>query len=200
MNRDLNNYLYLLNYKWLFSISFICLAFSAYPSVPSFSSPFSSFASSSAPLSSCPPLPPAPTNPKARPLSVGEPGSGLTRPTSLPSAPETGTGRVLSEASSHLPIQIPVTSVSPFIPSCSSLLFPASWQSEWRPPKSQAPLAQPAISPKFLHLSAKDPGKPAVPQKKQIEMPCNAPPLTQSTLLFSLTLPALPVCHSFPLI
>ncbi|XP_034080702.1 nascent polypeptide-associated complex subunit alpha, muscle-specific form-like isoform X2 [Gymnodraco acuticeps] len=112
----------------------------ACPSVPSFSSPFSSFASSSAPLSSCPPLPPpAPRNPKARPLSVGEPGSGLTRPTSLPSAPET-----------------------------------ASWQSEWRPPKSQAPLAQPAISPKFLHLSAKDPGKPAVPQKKPIETPSSA--------------------------
>ncbi|XP_033986723.1 uncharacterized protein ehbp1l1a isoform X2 [Trematomus bernacchii] len=114
----------------------------ACPSVPSFSSPFSSFASSSAPLSSCPPLPPlpplppAPRNPKARPLSVGEPGSGLTRPTSLPSAPET-----------------------------------ASWQSEWRPPKSQAPLAQPAISPKFLHLSANDPGKPAVLQKKPIETP-----------------------------
>ncbi|KAI9545750.1 hypothetical protein NQZ68_033882 [Dissostichus eleginoides] len=108
-------------------------------SVPSFSSPFSSFASSSAPLSSCPPLPPlppAPRNPKARPLSVGEPGSGLTRPTSLPSAPET-----------------------------------ASWQSEWRPPKSQAPLAQPAISPKFLHLSANDPGKPAVLQKNPIETP-----------------------------
>ncbi|XP_033961379.1 EH domain-binding protein 1 isoform X2 [Pseudochaenichthys georgianus] len=118
----------------------------ACPSVPSFSSPFSSFASSSAPLSSCPPLPPlpplppAPTNPRARPLSVGEPGSGLTRPTSLPSAPET-----------------------------------ASWQSEWRPPKSQAPLAQLAISPKFLHLSAKDPGKPAVPQKKPIETPSPAP-------------------------
>ncbi|XP_010787315.1 EH domain-binding protein 1-like isoform X3 [Notothenia coriiceps] len=114
----------------------------ACPSIPSFSSPFSSFASSSAPLSPCPPLPPlppAPRNPKARPFSVGEPGSGLTRPTSLPSAPET-----------------------------------ASWQSEWRPAKSQAPLAQPAISPKFLHLSAKDPGKPAVLQKKEIETPSSA--------------------------
>ncbi|XP_035531308.1 uncharacterized protein LOC118338169 isoform X3 [Morone saxatilis] len=107
-------------------------------SVPSFASVPSS-SSSSAPLSSFPPIPPPPPSrrqPKARLTSVGEPCSALTRPTSLPSAPET-----------------------------------ASWQSEWRPPKSQAPLAQPALSPKFLHLSANDPGQPAVLQKKQrIEM------------------------------
>ncbi|KAM6894491.1 uncharacterized protein ehbp1l1a isoform 9-T9 [Lycodopsis pacificus] len=108
--------------------------------VPSFSSPSSS--SSSAPLSSFPLIPPPPAasrQPKARFSSAGEPGSALTRPTSLPSAPET-----------------------------------ASWQSEWRPPKSQAPLAQPAYSPKFLHLSANDPGQPAVLQKKQIETPSSS--------------------------
>ncbi|XP_038586023.1 EH domain-binding protein 1-like protein 1 isoform X10 [Micropterus salmoides] len=108
-------------------------------SVPSFPSVPSS-ASSSAPLSSFPPIPPLPPAsrlPKARLTSVREPGSALTRPTSLPSAPDT-----------------------------------ASWQSEWRPPRSQAPLAQPALSPKSLHLSANDPGQPAVLQKKQrIEMP-----------------------------
>ncbi|XP_076580745.1 uncharacterized protein ehbp1l1a isoform X6 [Chaetodon auriga] len=106
---------------------------------PSFSSVSSSSSSSSAPLSSFPPIlpPPPPRQPKARLTSVGEPGSALTRPTSLPSAPET-----------------------------------ASWQSEWRPPKSQAPLAQPALSPKFLHPPANDPGQPAVLQKKQrIETP-----------------------------
>ncbi|XP_044041124.1 mucin-17 isoform X13 [Siniperca chuatsi] len=107
-------------------------------SVSSFYSvPSSSF---SAPLNSFPPIPPPPPasrQPKARLTSVVEPGSALTRPASLPSAPET-----------------------------------ASWQSEWRPPKSQAPLAQPALSPKFLHLSANDPGQPAVLQKKQrIDMP-----------------------------
>ncbi|XP_029311070.1 EH domain-binding protein 1-like protein 1 isoform X2 [Cottoperca gobio] len=116
-------------------------------SVPSFSS-VSSSSSSSAPLSSCPPIPPMPPasrQSKARLTSVGEPGSVLTRPTSLPSAPET-----------------------------------ASWQSEWRPPKSQAPLAQPAISPKFLHLS--DPGQPAVVQKKQIETPSSFSPHTGQSL------------------
>ncbi|XP_040887350.1 uncharacterized protein ehbp1l1a isoform X2 [Toxotes jaculatrix] len=98
----------------------------------------------SAPFSSVPPIPPppsAPRQPKTHPThSVGEPGSGLTRPTSLPSAPET-----------------------------------ASWQSEWRPPKSQAPLAQTTLSPKFLHLSANDPGQPAVLQRKQkLEMPSSS--------------------------
>ncbi|XP_044197161.1 uncharacterized protein ehbp1l1a isoform X10 [Thunnus albacares] len=109
-------------------------------SVPSFSS-FSS-SSSSAPVSSFPPLPSpsAPGQLKTRLTSVGEPGSALTRPTSLPSAPET-----------------------------------ASWLSEWRPPKSQAPLVQPALSPKFLHLSGDDPGQPAVLQKKQrIETPSSS--------------------------
>ncbi|XP_049425544.1 EH domain-binding protein 1-like protein 1 isoform X10 [Epinephelus fuscoguttatus] len=104
---------------------------------PSFSSVSSSSSSSSAPVSSfpsIPPPPPASRQPKARLTSVGETGSALTRPTSLPSAPET-----------------------------------ASWQSEWRPPKSQAPLAQPALSPKFLHPSANDPGQPAVLQRQQTE-------------------------------
>ncbi|XP_028284695.1 uncharacterized protein ehbp1l1a isoform X5 [Parambassis ranga] len=108
--------------------------------VPSY---FSVSSSSSPPFSSfpfIPPPPPAPRQTKARPTSVAEPGSSLTRPTSLPSAPET-----------------------------------ASWQTEWRPPKSQAPLAQPALSPKFLHLSANDPGQPAVLQKKQrVEIPSSA--------------------------
>ncbi|KAM8747164.1 uncharacterized protein ehbp1l1a isoform 4-T4 [Acanthopagrus schlegelii] len=107
------------------------------PRIPSFFSVSSS--TSSVPLSSFHsiPPPPAPRQPKARLTSVGEAGSVLTRPTSLPSAPET-----------------------------------VSWQSEWRPPKSQAPLAQPALSPKLLHLTANDPGQPTVLQKKQrIEMP-----------------------------
>ncbi|XP_036967841.1 uncharacterized protein ehbp1l1a isoform X2 [Acanthopagrus latus] len=107
------------------------------PRIPSFFSISSS--TSSIPLSSFHsiPPPPAPRQPKARLSSVGEAGSVLTRPTSLPSAPET-----------------------------------VSWQSEWRPPKSQAPLAQPALSPKLLHLTANDSGQPTVLQKKQrIEMP-----------------------------
>uniref|UniRef100_UPI0037E90D70 atrophin-1-like n=1 Tax=Semicossyphus pulcher TaxID=241346 RepID=UPI0037E90D70 len=102
--------------------------------------PSSSSSSSSAPLTSfpiIPPPPPALRPPRARLPSGGESGSALTRPTSLPSAPET-----------------------------------ASWQTEWRPPKSQAPLSQPALSPKFLHLSASDPAQPAVLQKRQrIETP-----------------------------
>ncbi|XP_074555262.1 EH domain-binding protein 1 isoform X4 [Halichoeres trimaculatus] len=125
-------------------------------SVPSSSSVSTS---SSAPLSSFPLLPPPPPalrQPKSRPLSVGESGSALTRPTSLPSAPET-----------------------------------ASWQSEWRPPKSQAPLAQPALSPKFLHLSASDPVQPAVLQKKQrLETSCEAPPPFTSSLPLSVAQPA----------
>lgn len=60
-------------------------------SVPSFSSASSSLA----PLSSfppVPPLPPATRQPEAHLTSVREPGLSLTRPTSLPSAPEPGTG------------------------------------------------------------------------------------------------------------
>ncbi|XP_068611716.1 EH domain-binding protein 1-like [Brachionichthys hirsutus] len=106
--------------------------------VPSFSASTSS--SSSHPLSTSPPIrppPPASRQAKAHLTSVGELSSALTRPTSLPSAPET-----------------------------------ASWQSEWRPPKTQAPLVQPSVSPKFLHLSASDPGQTEVLQKRQrIDMP-----------------------------
>ncbi|XP_032400295.1 EH domain-binding protein 1-like protein 1 isoform X11 [Etheostoma spectabile] len=101
-------------------------------SVPSFSS-VSASSSSSAPLGSFSSMPPPPP-PKSRLMSVGQPGSALTRPTSLPSAPET-----------------------------------ASWQSEWRPPKSQAPLAQPAHSPRFLHISA--PRQPAVLHKNPTDTP-----------------------------
>uniref|UniRef100_A0AAV2KPP4 Uncharacterized protein n=1 Tax=Knipowitschia caucasica TaxID=637954 RepID=A0AAV2KPP4_KNICA len=51
------------------------------------------------------------------PVSSADSGCALlTRPTSLPSAPES-----------------------------------APWQTEWMPPKTQAPLSQPALSPKFLH-------------------------------------------------
>lgn len=42
----------------------------------------------------------------------------------------------------------------------------ASWQNEWKLPKSQAPLAQPALSPKFLYLCTSDTGQLAVLQKK----------------------------------
>ncbi|KAF3697474.1 EH domain-binding protein 1 [Channa argus] len=56
-------------------------------------------------------------------------------------------------------------------PAYSDTSQTASWQSEWRPPKS---LAQPAFSPKSLQLSDYDGGQSAVQQKKQrIEMPCN---------------------------
>ncbi|XP_034425460.1 EH domain-binding protein 1-like protein 1 [Hippoglossus hippoglossus] len=115
-------------------------------SVPSVSSVSSS---SSAPPTSFPillPPPPVP-HPKSLPTSGGGLGSALTRPTSLPSAPET-----------------------------------APWQSEWRPPKCQAPLAQKDLSPKFLHLSANDPREPAVlPKKQRIEMPSSSSlPIDQS--------------------
>ncbi|XP_023201375.1 uncharacterized protein LOC102221070 isoform X4 [Xiphophorus maculatus] len=43
----------------------------------------------------------------------------------------------------------------------------ASWQTEWMPPKFQAPLAQPALSPKFLRLSASHPGDVLVLHKDQ---------------------------------
>ncbi|XP_034712565.1 EH domain-binding protein 1 isoform X11 [Etheostoma cragini] len=113
-------------------------------SVPSFSSLSPSF-SSSAPLGSFFSMPPPPL-PKSRLMSVGQPGSALTRPTSLPSAPET-----------------------------------ASWQSEWRPPKSQAPLAQPAHSPRFLHISA--PRQPAGLQKNPTDAPSLfSPPVTCQSL------------------
>ncbi|XP_036843640.1 uncharacterized protein LOC110531861 isoform X7 [Oncorhynchus mykiss] len=108
-------------------------------SVPSFSS--SSFSSTT--IGTSPPTSqplPVPCRPKAYITSLAEPGSALTRPTSLPSAPET-----------------------------------VPWQSEWRPPKSQAPLAQPALSPKFLHPSPPDPVEPVTLEqtKRTMETPCN---------------------------
>ncbi|KAM8880643.1 EH domain-binding protein 1 isoform 5-T5 [Synchiropus picturatus] len=49
----------------------------------------------------------------------------------------------------------------------------ASWQSEWRPPKCPAPLSQPALSPKSLHLSGS--GQHDVLQKRQrIETPSSS--------------------------
>ncbi|XP_061525337.1 EH domain-binding protein 1-like protein 1 isoform X14 [Phycodurus eques] len=91
--------------------------------------------SQTAPLSACPPFPLRPTAPR-KPQVV----ETLTRPTSLPSAPET-----------------------------------ASWQTEWRPPKCQVPLAQPALSPEFLHPSVDDPGRPAVaPKRQRIDMPSSS--------------------------
>ncbi|XP_031648049.1 EH domain-binding protein 1-like protein 1 isoform X6 [Oncorhynchus kisutch] len=108
-------------------------------SVPSFSS--SSFSSTT--IGTSPPTSqplPVPCRPKAYITSLAEPGSALTRPTSLPSAPET-----------------------------------VPWQSEWRPPKSQAPLAQPALSPKFLHPSPPDPVEPVTLEQTKwtMETPCN---------------------------
>ncbi|XP_077355185.1 EH domain-binding protein 1-like protein 1 isoform X4 [Festucalex cinctus] len=51
----------------------------------------------------------------------------------------------------------------------------ASWQSEWRPPKCQAPLAQPVLSPKFLLPSADDPGQPPVAYKRQrVDIPSSS--------------------------
>ncbi|XP_030579057.1 uncharacterized protein ehbp1l1a isoform X2 [Archocentrus centrarchus] len=63
----------------------------------------------------------------------------------------------------------------------------APWQTEWRPPKSQVPLAQPAYSPTSVRHSVRDPGQAAVLQKKQrIEMPSSssllaAQPLDQNS-------------------
>ena len=99
----------------------------------------------------------------------------------------------LPDASSCLSIYtlvtIPLLVFLPLSLLSLSSFFPVSWQSEWRPPKSQAPLAQPALSPKLLHLTANDSGQPTVLQKKQrIEMPCNtALPLTQLKLDTPLT-------------
>ncbi|XP_047435573.1 EH domain-binding protein 1-like protein 1 [Mugil cephalus] len=79
----------------------------------------------------------------------------------------------------------PLTPVpTPLAQSGSALMRPtslpsapetASWQTEWRPPKSQAPLAQPDLSPEFLYLPAEDAEQPAVQQKKQrIETPSSS--------------------------
>ncbi|XP_068164841.1 EH domain-binding protein 1-like protein 1 [Antennarius striatus] len=110
-----------------------------------------SFSASSSSSSTVPPmLPPSPASrePKAHPPAGGALSSALTRPTSLPSAPET-----------------------------------ASWQSEWRPPPSQAPLVQASLSPKFLRLSARDPGQTEVLQKRQrIDMPSSSSLCTGQSL------------------
>ncbi|XP_024290679.1 EH domain-binding protein 1-like protein 1 isoform X7 [Oncorhynchus tshawytscha] len=114
-------------------------------SVPSFSS--SSFSSTT--IGTSPPTSqplPVPCRPKAYITSLAEPGSALTRPTSLPSAPET-----------------------------------VPWQSEWRPPKSQAPLAQPALSPKFLHPSPPDPVEPVTLEQTKRTMETPFPPAVLQT-------------------
>ncbi|XP_036843636.1 uncharacterized protein LOC110531861 isoform X3 [Oncorhynchus mykiss] len=114
-------------------------------SVPSFSS--SSFSSTT--IGTSPPTSqplPVPCRPKAYITSLAEPGSALTRPTSLPSAPET-----------------------------------VPWQSEWRPPKSQAPLAQPALSPKFLHPSPPDPVEPVTLEQTKRTMETPFPPAALQT-------------------
>ncbi|KAM9400903.1 EH domain-binding protein 1-like protein 1 isoform 8-T8 [Salvelinus alpinus] len=114
-------------------------------SVPSFSSSsFSSTTFGTSPPTSQPL--PVPCRPKAYITSLAEPGSALTRPTSLPSAPET-----------------------------------VPWQSEWRPPKSQAPLAQPALSPKFLHLSPPDPVEPVPLEQTKWSMETPFPPAVLQT-------------------
>ncbi|XP_052353071.1 uncharacterized protein LOC118369143 isoform X8 [Oncorhynchus keta] len=114
-------------------------------SVPSFSS--SSFSSTT--IGTSPPTSqplPVPCRPKAYITSLAEPGSALTRPTSLPSAPET-----------------------------------VPWQSEWRPPKSQAPLAQPALSPKFLRPSPPDPVEPVTLEQTKRTMETPFPPAALQT-------------------
>ncbi|CAI5677502.1 unnamed protein product [Oreochromis niloticus] len=59
----------------------------------------------------------------------------------------------------------------------------ASWQTEWRPPKSQVPLAQLAHSPTSLHPFVSDPGQAALLQKKQrLEMPSSSSPPTAQPL------------------
>ncbi|XP_037116753.1 uncharacterized protein LOC119128454 isoform X8 [Syngnathus acus] len=107
---------------------------SSVPSALTIRSPTVSVGCSSSVL----PFPPHATAPKKP--QAAEAGSTLTRPTSLPSAPET-----------------------------------ASWQSEWRPPKFQAPLAQTALSPDFLHLPVDDPGRPSVAHKRQrVDLPSSS--------------------------
>uniref|UniRef100_A0AAV2KM89 C2 NT-type domain-containing protein n=1 Tax=Knipowitschia caucasica TaxID=637954 RepID=A0AAV2KM89_KNICA len=102
-------------------------------SVPSICSPPSPSTSSFAPpVPLLPPPPAVSRRPKTRVSSADSGCALLTRPTSLPSAPES-----------------------------------APWQTEWMPPKTQAPLSQPALSPKFLHSNADDPGLTTAGQKKQ---------------------------------
>nr|XP_046236324.1 EH domain-binding protein 1 isoform X13 [Scatophagus argus] len=109
---------------------------------------------------------------------------------SVPSSSSTPSSSSSSAPLSFFPPPLPSASIQPISHLTSvrepgsALIRPtslpsapetASWQSEWRPPKFQAPLAQPVLSPKFLHLSTSDPGQPEVLQKKQrLEMPCNA--------------------------
>ncbi|XP_051934105.1 uncharacterized protein LOC127608719 isoform X14 [Hippocampus zosterae] len=51
----------------------------------------------------------------------------------------------------------------------------ASWQSEWRPPKCQVPLAQAALSPNFLHPSVDEPARPSVAHKrKRVDVPSSS--------------------------
>lgn len=172
-------------------------------SVPSFSSASSSLA----PLSSFPPVPPQPPatrQPEAHLTSVREPGPSLTMPTSLPSAPEPGIGAGEDLSSCQccccnaMPFLVLVL-LSFHVFFCLPSISPASWLSEWRPSKSHAPLAQPALSPKFLHPSATDHGRPALLQKKQkIELPCNASlPLTY---LITYLMPCIPYLNPVALL
>ncbi|XP_074555260.1 EH domain-binding protein 1-like protein 1 isoform X2 [Halichoeres trimaculatus] len=126
-------------------------------SVPSSSSVSTS---SSAPLSSFPLLPPPPPalrQPKSRPLSVGESGSALTRPTSLPSAPETASlplsvaqpaEQKLEGRSQFVPSwrpQVPPTVQTSSLPPLSSSSAPCGPSAPPLPP-SQPHIPQPATA------------------------------------------------------
>ncbi|KAK7910283.1 hypothetical protein WMY93_014967 [Mugilogobius chulae] len=136
-------------------------------------------------LSSCSPpktllsssLSSAPSDPSLHPPTFSQ-----TPPKADPTSWRTRSVPSISSLCSP-PVDIPVLPPPPNVPrkpktqSSSPLTCPSSlpsapesapWQTEWMPPKSQAPLSQPGLSPKFLHsCDNNEQGQIVVGQKKQ---------------------------------
>ncbi|KAG8006350.1 EH domain-binding protein 1 [Nibea albiflora] len=135
------------------SKAFSTSSLSSLPSDPSLHPLPSYDTSQTAPLSSFPVIPPPPPSlrqPKARLTSVGEPGIALTRPTSLPTAPETAsfslpTGQFLEQK-----------------PQGGS-----GFVSSWRPqvtPSVEKPSPSPLSPAPDLVLCGLPPSQPHIPQ------------------------------------
>ncbi|TKS92541.1 Ras-related protein [Collichthys lucidus] len=126
---------------------------SSLPSDPSLHPLPSYDTSQTAPLSSFPVIPPPPPSlrqPKARLTSVGQPGFALTRPTSLPSAPETAS---FSLPTGHSLEQKPQEG--------------SGFVSSWRPqvtPAVEKPSPSPLSPSSDLVLCGPPPSQPHIPQ------------------------------------
>ncbi|CAB1345090.1 unnamed protein product, partial [Coregonus sp. 'balchen'] len=129
------------------------------------------------------------TGPSTSPLSSSPSAQSVLPPPSFSDIPQTAT-YAAARTSAWRPQSVPSSSFSSSFssttfgtspPASQPLPVPLPWQSEWRPPKSQAPLAQPDLSPKFLHPSPPDPVEPVPLEKTKQSMETPFPPAVPQT-------------------